>query len=476
MAPEGEPPAPRLFGTDGIRLVVGRELTPELLTKVVSALAAYLRGNGEVLLARDFRTTSEAIARVVSGGLLMQGIHVRDLGVMPTPCLQFNVRHLGATMGVTVTASHNPTEFNGLKLTGPEGLELPRDGEEFIERSIHTGDFPSGTWDHVGAYRADSDGIDRYLRSIVSHVDVEAVRRFAPTVVLDSGNGTSLLTGPPLLRELGCRVITLNANPDGYFSGRPSEPSEENLAELRRAVVEFGAAVGIAHDGDSDRIAFVDEQGRYIPGEVALAVFARARLKEHPHATIVTSITSSTAVADVVREMGGRLVETRSGSLPVARGVVESRAIFAGEENGGYYWPEHQVARDGPMSSAKMVELLAHERRPLSEIVAEMPTYTVLKTKVPLAQEALAARPIKEYVVREARRRLESGAQRLIDIDGIKAHYPDGWLLVRPSGTEPICRVFAESRDPARAKELLAQGVDLVQELLGEWKRHAPTG
>jgi phosphomannomutase / phosphoglucomutase len=466
---------PRLFGTDGIRLVVGREMTPRFVAEVASALAGYLGSKGTVLIGRDFRTSSEAMVRLLSGSLLMHGLDVRELGVMPTPCVQFNVKQVPHAMGLTVTASHNPNEFNGIKFTGPGGMEIPREAEEVVERALHYGRYPVADWERVGNLREDPDGVDRYLRSILEHTEVEAVRQSAPTVVLDCGNGTSLMTSPQLLRTLGCRVITLNANPDGHFTGRPSEPNAANLVDLRKAVVEFGAQLGVAHDGDSDRVAFVDEKGTYIPGEVTLAIFAKSRLDQRPGATIVTSVTSSSAVTEVVRRAGGRLEVTRSGSLPVAEGVLEHHAIFAGEENGGYYWPEHQVARDGPMSSAKMLELLARARRPLSELVAEIPSFHLLKTKVPLAREALAAREIKPFLVAEARTVLAPEAVRLDTRDGVKAFYEDGWVLIRPSGTEPICRVFAESRSPERAQELLDLGVHLVERLLGDWHSTHPT-
>jgi len=456
------PTAPRLFGTDGIRLVVGQEMTPVFVAEVASALGTYLHGSGEVLVARDFRTSSEAMARIVAGSLLMHGVSVREMGPMPTPCLQFNIRALRASMGVTVTASHNPTEFNGIKFTGPEGIEIPRDAERSIERSIYEHQFAPSQWDHVGALHTDAEGVRRYLDSILHHTDVAAIRAASPLVVLDPGNGTSAVTSPTLLRELGCRLITLNANPDGYFPGRPSEPTEENLWALRKSVVDLGAQVGIAHDGDSDRVAFVDEKGRYLPGDVTLALFAKSRLEDHPDATIVTSITSSTLVEDVVKSAGGRVEITRSGSLPVATGVLQTGAIFGGEENGGYYWPEHQVARDGPMSSAKMIELLVRSGRPLSQLVDELPKYHVAKTKTPLP------RLLRSGVVERTRHALEGEADRLVTIDGVKAFYPDGWLLVRPSGTEPICRVYAEGRDAARAKGLMDHGVELVRTFVDE--------
>ncbi|MCI4336834.1 MAG: phosphoglucosamine mutase [Thermoplasmata archaeon] len=450
--------APRLFGTDGIRQVVGKEMTPVFVAEVGSAVSTYLQGEGEVLVARDFRTSSEAVARLLTGALLMNGVSVREMGVMPTPCLQFNIRALGASMGLTVTASHNPTEFNGIKFTGREGIELPRTAEEAIEQTLYKHDFVRASWDHVGSSHVDPDGIDRYVGSILQHTDVPAIRLAKPVVVLDPGNGTSALTSPNLLRELGCQLITLNANPDGHFPGRPSEPNEENLWALRKAVVGFGAALGVAHDGDADRVAFVDEKGAFLPGDVAMGLLAKTRLAERKGGVVVTSVTSSTLIEDVVKGGGGELVITRSGSLPVARGILEHQAIIGGEENGGYYWPEHQVARDGPMSSAKMVELLVHSGRPLSELVAELPRYHLSKTKVPL-------RPLlRDRVLARVHADLAAEANRLVSVDGHKAYYDDGWLLVRPSGTEPICRIFAEGHTPERARELMERGVRLVKE------------
>jgi phosphomannomutase / phosphoglucomutase len=449
--------APRLFGTDGIRLVVGAEMTPVFVAEVASALGTDLAGVGPVLVARDYRTSSEAMARIVIGTLQMHGVSVREMGVMPTPCLQFNVRELEAPMGLTVTASHNPTEFNGIKFTGPGGTEIPREVERRLEGAISDKTFSPSSWENVGTYVADPDGVTRYLGSILRHTAVSEIRAARPLVVLDPGNGTSAVTSPNLLRELGCRVITLNSNPDGHFPGRPSEPTEENLWALRRAVVEFGAQLGVAHDGDSDRAAFVDETGRYLPGDVTLALFAKHRLQETPRGVVVTSVSSSTLVEDVVAAAGGSLVVTRSGSLPVAEGVLRSNAVLGGEENGGYYWPEHQVARDGPMSSARMVELLVRAGRPLSVLVDELPAYELAKTKTALP------RRFREAVVERVREALAPDAVRLVDLDGVKAYYPDGWLLVRPSGTEPICRVYAEGHDAARARERMEQGVRLVR-------------
>jgi phosphomannomutase/phosphoglucomutase len=460
--PHGNGSVPRLFGTDGIREIVGEKLTPELVTQVGLAVAEVLQHRGMVVVAMDFRTTSPGIARILAGSLQMGGIDVVEVGAMPTPCLQFNVRALGAQMGLMVTASHNPTPFNGIKFSGPQGLEIPRADEVEIESHIHHRSFRPASWDGAGRITQDPGAIDRYLASMLRVVDAKKIRAWAPRVVLDCGNGTSAVTSPRMLRESGCRLTTLNANPDGYFPGHPSEPNPQNLTDLIRLVPESGAVLGIAHDGDSDRIAFIDEKGQYVPGEVTLALFARHVLRRRPGAVIVTSVTSSTCIEDVVRAEGGNLVVTRSGSLPVAEGIAETGAAFGGEENGHFYWPEHQNAPDGPMSSLKLLELLAEERRPLSELVAGLPKYFLTKSNVPFPRE------VRSQAMPRIQAELELEAERLVSVDGVKAFFQDGWLLVRPSGTEPICRVYSESRLQDRSRALNEKGRELVDRAVRE--------
>lgn len=464
----GEEEAPRLFGTDGIRRVVSAEFSPVFLAEVAAATALYLDGEGPVLVAQDYRTTSPGIARILAGVLSMDGIGVVEVGAMPTPCLQFNVRALKARLGLMVTASHNPTDFNGVKFCGPEGLEITPEDEWAIERNVHLRRHAVPRWDRAQPVRQDPEAVERYLGSIEGLVDTARIAQRAPRVVLDCGNGTSAATSPQLLRRLGCRLTTLNANPDGHFPGHPSEPTEANLADLRRTVVAIGADFGLAHDGDSDRIAFVDETGRYLPGEEALGLFAREMLRRHGGGTIVTSVTSTRCVEEVVREAGGRLVITRSGSLPVARAIVDEGAIFGGEENGGFYWPKHQVARDGPASSAMMLEFLTETGRSLGELARSLPKFHVVKRNVPLPA------PSKAPVLERVRSTLASEAERLVTIDGVKAFYPDGWILVRPSGTEPVCRVYAESRDADRARAMCERAVGLVGTFVTEFSAHAP--
>ncbi|MCI4356012.1 MAG: phosphoglucosamine mutase [Thermoplasmata archaeon] len=457
-----EEPAPRLFGTDGIRKVVGPEFSPGFIADVAAATAEHLGGEGPVLIAQDYRTTSPGIAHILAGVLSMDGVEVVEMGAMPTPCLQFNVKALRGRLGLMVTASHNPTDFNGIKFSGPEGLEISPEEERAIEQIVHFRRFPVPQWDRAAAIRSDSEGVSRYLRSILTLVDRPRIDQRALRVVLDCGNGTSAATSPLLLRSLGCKLTTLNANPDGHFPGHPSEPTEANLADLRKTVVAVGADLGIAHDGDSDRIAFVDETGRYVPGEEVLGLFAREMLRRSGGGTIVTSVTSTRCIEEVARTAGATLKITRSGSLPVAREILDSHAVFGGEENGGIYWPLHQVARDGPASSAMMLDFLAESGQSLSAMLATLPRYHVVKRNVPLPAAAKAA------VLERVRTTLGAEAERLLTLDGVKAFYPSGWILVRPSGTEPICRVYAESQDAAAARAMCERAIALVTSLVHE--------
>jgi phosphomannomutase/phosphoglucomutase len=260
-----------------------------------------------------------------------------------------------------------------------------------------------------------------------------------------------------LLRRLGCQVITLNGHVDGTFPGHLSEPTESNLADLVRTVPAVGADLGIAHDGDADRAVFVDGKGRYLPGERILTLLAAQAAEEHPKAVIVTPVSSSMSVEEVVKARGGSVVYTRVGSPVVTRAMLAHHAAFGGEENGGLIFPEFQLARDGAMTAAKLLDLLARRSVSLAEAVDGMPQYHLVKQKTACPVEL---RPqVLEHLTAESRTKGESP----ITLDGIKLVYPDGWVLLRPSGTEPLIRVFAEAKSAARADALARDGMERVR-------------
>ena len=447
----------RLFGTNGTRGVVGQDMTADLAVRVGRAVGTHF-GEGSVALARDPRLSGPMLARAVAAGLMSAGLEVIDLGMVPTPCAQYYVHTRGDLRGgVVITASHNPREFNGIKALDALGMEMAREEEEAIEAIYFEDRSRAADWSGVGDLRGDSGAIDLYLRGILSHVDVGVIRKGKLTVVADPANGAGCVTTPYLLRALGCRVLTLNGQPDGAFPGRLPEPTIEHLGDLMRLVPESKAALGVAHDGDADRAIFVDETGAFLYGDRSLALIAKSELANRG-GLVVTPVSTSSVLDDVVREAGGKVLRTRVGSPIVARTMLAQGATFGGEENGGIIFPAHQFCRDGGMTLAKMLEVVAREGKPLSRLVAELPQYSLSKAAVdvPVARREATLEALIALV-----------KDRQVDtIDGVKIHEADGWVLVRPSGTEPLFRIYAEARTAERAKALASEGADLVRRAL----------
>jgi phosphomannomutase / phosphoglucomutase len=463
----------RLFGTNGIREVVGAALTPEFVTRVAGAIASEYRPGKPILVGMDGRTSSPAFARIMSGTLALAGHDVLEIGVLPTPAIQYNVPRLNAQLAVILTASHNPREFNGIKCIAEDGLEVAPAMERAIEAGVEAGRSTTVPYDEVGEIHPRTDGARRYVDGILEQVDRAKIRERAFTVVLDCGNGASVPTSPMLLRKLGCRVISLNGHLDGTFPGHLSEPTEENVVDLRKVVPAVGADLGIAHDGDADRAVFVDATGRYVPGEEMLTLLAEEAVQKHPGGVVVTPVSASQSLEDVVRAAGGSVVYTRIGSPVVTHELQARHGIFGGEENGGLIFPEFQLARDGGMTAAATLDLLARRGQSLAEALVHLPKYALIKVKEPVPAE------IREPVIAHVAEALKEGSDRVVTIDGVKAFRDGGWVLVRASGTEPLFRIFAESKDRARAQALSKVGVDALRAAVaavGSKERSSPTG
>ncbi|MCI4358151.1 MAG: phosphoglucosamine mutase [Thermoplasmata archaeon] len=452
----------RWFGTNGIREVVGGALTPGFATTFARALGSTFPPGRPIAVGWDGRTSSLPLARIVEGTLVLAGHHVIRLGLLATPAIQYSVPRVGAQLGVIVTASHNPPEFNGFKCIGSDGLEVPREVEESIESAMGSGPCGSARFDELGSSVRDALGGPRYVEGILAIVDRPAIARRGFTVVLDCANGASVATSPELLRRLGCRTVTLNGHLDGTFPGRRSEPTETNLADLRRVVPAVGADLGIAHDGDADRAIFVDSSGRYLPGEKILALLGRDRVRRQGGGVVVTPVSGTRALEDAIRPLGGEVVYTRVGSPSVTREMQRRSAVFGGEENGGLVFPEFQLARDGAMTAAAMLDYLARTSLSISEAVADLPEYTMVKLKVDCPTDRSSA------VLKALADAYQTQRAELVLIDGIKALFSDGWVLLRPSGTEPLIRIFAEAKDPGRARALAEEGKRRVESALGE--------
>lgn len=449
----------RLFGTNGVRGVVNKDMTIDLASRLGYAIGTYLGHGKKVVIGTDTRTSGEMLKGAASAGVLSTGVDMVDLGVLPTPALQYAVRGR-CDFGIVITASHNPPRYNGIKCIAPDGTELQREEEEKIEGLYFKGKFREARWDSVGTHSHDGSAIRKYIEGVISRVDIDAIRKRHPTVVIDCGNGAASVVAPYLLEALGCKVIALNANPQGTFPGRDSEPSESNLGMLIAMMRTGQADLGIAYDGDADRAVFVDEKGRYHMGDRTLALAARFVTKKKK-GIVVTPVSSTMALEDVVVENGSRVVYTPVGAPIVARTMIKLKAIFGGEENGGLLFPEHQICRDGSMASAYLLEILAKKGK-ISKLIDELPIYYNYKTKFECPDK------LKEKVIAEI---MSKAKGRIDGMDGLKLWTDDGWVLVRPSGTEAIFRVFAEGKTLRSARSLAEKWERVGRGVVGKLKR-----
>ena len=433
-----------LFGSSGTRGTVGEAMTPSLVLRVARA-AGTVWDAERVALGRDTRTSGEMLADAATSGLASVGVDVDRFGVLPTPGVAAYCAREGVP-AIVVTASHNPADYNGVKLIDDEGVELTVDPLERIEAHVFDRPVDEAGWDEVGSV----DRLDGAPRNYVDDLRSTADLDLDLTVALDPGHGAGALTSPPFLRELGCRVVTVNGQPDGHFPGREPEPVAEHLGDLRRLVRATDADVGVAHDGDADRAVFVDERGESIPGESSLAALCAAAVE--PGDVVVSAVNVSSRVVDVVAEAGGRIERTAIGATNIVTRVRELRAEgvrvpVAGEGNGGVFFPEVRLARDGALAAARFLSLVAE--RPASEVVAPYRDYHAVRRN--LSYEGGDER---ERILSAARAYAEASGAALDTTDGYRLDFDDGWVLVRPSGTEPKVRVYAEATDPDRAATL----------------------
>jgi len=451
---------PPLFGTNGIRGVVNRDLTPEFAVRVGLAVGTFFQG-GQVLIGCDGRLSSPFLKDLVAGALLSTGCEVYEAGMLPTPALQYGVKHFEMNGGLMITASHNPPEYNGFKVVAGDGVELDHEEEKKIEEIFYSERFRRAEGNQLGGLHMKAEVLKVYREAVLGQVDVELIKGARLRVAVDPGNGVAALVVPQILGDLGCEVVTINADVDGRFPGRDSEPRPDNLNVLSALVKASGADLGVAFDGDADRVIFVDEMGKVHWGDRSFALIAQTFLFDHPGETVVTPLSSSQVLKDVVEASGGRVVWTRVGSVTVSRMMVSEGIRLGGEENGGVMYGLHQPVRDGAMTTALMLEILARRGKRLSELFNSLPSYCQLKNRVACPEK------IKEQALEKLRDAVKG--LKVETLDGVKIWYPDSsWILVRPSGTEPIFRLYAEAKNEERVKGLVEEFKDLVTKIISK--------
>lgn len=445
----------RLFGTFGVRRTANDVLTPEFASRLAACYGTLIQE--KVAVGGDTRTTSPMLMEAVKAGLLSSGCDVVELGTLPTPAVQFAVRNY-YDGGIIITASHNPPKYNGIKFLDEFGIGIPDDMELAIEEMYFDSEPKRAKWNEIGKIYTNENIIREYIDGVLENVDVEAIRAANLKVVVDCGSGAGCYTAPYLIKELGCQLTTLNCQPDGFFPGRDPEPIEENLSELISTVKELNADIGLAHDGDADRTICIDEKGNFVLGDKTFSLVEKQMLKENNGGIIVTTVATSQAIYDIAEEHNGEVIATAVGDLLVARALKDNNGLFGGEENGGLIFPDFVYGRDAAMTVAKILEIIAKEKKGLSELVSELPVYYSKKMKIECSDD------LKEEVMDKIANEIKTTTDFQIDTtDGVKILKDDGWVIIRPSGTEPIFRCFAESDSQEKADEMTEWGIGLVE-------------
>ena len=444
----------KLFGTNGIRGTPNRDLTSDFALNVGRA-SATIFGTKTVAMGRDTRDTGDMLFSAVMSGVLSTGVNVIDLGILPTPAVQYYCKIHGL-YGIVITASHNPPEFNGIKCIDMDGTELRQEDELRIEDALSGGNWKLCRWDEVGRVTSDPGGGDLYINSVIAKVDAARIRASNFRVAVDCGNGAAYHTTPKMLRELGCSVVELNSYPDGQFTSRQSEPKPENLADLISVMKSGNFSLGIAHDGDADRAVFIDEKGNFIDGDQSLSILISSIAGKGD--TVVTPVSSSDNLEHIAREKGFNLVRTKVGAPIVSRTIIGKNAKIGGEENGGVIYGDHQYCRDGAMTVALMLNLIAEKRKPLSRIVSELPGFRLYRTAV-----RISGKDPQKILHELDKKNLSEKVDRT---DGLKIYLDGGWALVRASGTEPIMRIYGHGRSMEEAEKINKKVTEVINSLL----------
>ena len=455
---------PRLMiSVSGIRGRVGFGLTPEVVVTYAAAFGAWAVGRAKatgtsrsVVLGRDSRVTGPMFHTLTRAALESVGADVIDIGLTTTPTLQMAVEHHHAAGGLCITASHNPIEWNALKFIGPDGLFLSAAlGAEM--RSLVESGIPYATWDKLGVTHYDGDAIKRHLDAVLAlpFIDIAGIRSRKFKVAYDACRGAGGAIVPHLLELLGCDVHAIELETDGRFP-RPPEPIAENLGALEALVKQSGAQIGFATDPDVDRLALVSDQGQAIGEDYTLALSTRVVLR-HRKGAVVTNLSTSRILDDMAAEHGATVTRAPVGEVNVALKMRETKAVIGGEGNGGVILPELHLGRDAPLGVALLLQLLHEDAEPLSQIVQRFPKYSIIKDKLDRPAKPLDA---VYAALRGAFPDAEADTQ-----DGLRLAWPDRWVHIRPSGTEPIVRVIAEGPTAADAKALVDRGRELLAKL-----------
>ena len=448
-----------IISISGVRGIIGKSLTPELVTRFASAFGTFVHG-GKVVVGRDTRVSGAMIKHSVFAGLMSAGCQIVDLDIVPTPTCSLMVQELKARGAVVISGSHNPIEWNALKFLRSDGIYLNNEQGKQLLDIYYQGNFRKVRWDKLMPVQEDNTSIERHLEKVISVLDVEKIRKGKCKVVIDSCNGAGSIITPELLRRLGCKVISINCTPDGLFPHNP-EPIFVHLEDLRRAVKKHKADIGFAQDADADRVAIVNEKGEYLGEEYTLALAAMHIVKKRK-GSIVANLSTSRMIDDIAEMYGAEVIRTPVGEVNVAEAMLASKSIIGGEGNGGVIDPRVHYVRDSIIGIGIILEEMVETGKKVSGLARQLPRYYMLKKKIEctgdVANEIILA--LKE----------KHRDKKLNLTDGIRIDWKDKWVHIRPSGTEPALRVIGEARTQKDAYHLVTSFLREAQRII---KSHA---
>ncbi|MEM2160682.1 MAG: phosphoglucosamine mutase [Candidatus Nitrosotenuis sp.] len=445
----------KLFGTNGVRGVFGKDFTLEFVHDLTLSLASYFK-KGPILVGYDGRDSSPIVAKVVCSALNYCGLDCKLGGLVPTPALEYATKKLGYSGGIMITASHNPPQYNGIKPVARDGVEISREDEAEIEKIYFAKKWPK--FSKPGKTGIESRVVSTYISGIKSQVNWKKIKSKKFKVVLDLGNGAQATAAPYLCKELGCKTFLINEKIDGKFPGRGSEPTPQNLQKLSNMVRKNKAALGIAFDGDGDRSIFCDNLGKILTGDKSALLLANHILNKHPKSKIVTCLNSSSAIETLAQKTKSIVIRTKVGSVEVSRKMVPQKALIGFEENGGFMYGKHNQVRDGCMTLALALDLLANSGNTMTEELEKIPKTFTTKDKVSCTKE-------QAQKVIAALKKVHNNYDAK---DGIKIIFDEkNWVMVRPSGTEPIARIYAEADSESKLEQTMSKYLKRIKSVLG---------
>ena len=450
-----------LFGTSGIRGKTNTDITPELALRTAQAIATYTRAK-KILTAHDTRTTSPMLQQALTAGITACGATTLSQGIIPTPVLAYLTRQTAADAGIMITASHNPPEYNGIKPYNPDTTAYNQQQQDKIEELIAKQKFELATWQDIGGVIT-VDETDRYVEMITTNIKLRRPWK----IILDPGNGATSHLAPRIFRGLGCKITTINSQPDGHFPGRGAEPNEETLNPLGSLVRRLKADVGIAYDGDGDRMITTDEKGRVTPLDQTLATYAAHRIKQQKNRTVVTHVEASMCIDKMVEAEGGHVVRTKVGDVNITDAIKQHHSAFGGEPCGAWIHPHFHYCPDGILSSILLLQALEETRQNLSQFTAKAPRYPLLR------QDASCPTSMKRGIMERLYEVLPEAFPEATEpsaVDGLRLTLRKSWLLIRPSGTEPRMRLTVEAETKKTAEATMTKAIKLVNRLVKEAK------